>query len=276
MMIESVPCNGLICIMDRTEEHMEANKKAALVTGGRRSIGRGIALALAEAGYSVGINDIVRDNETEKTLDLLSEIGADCDYFDADISNPAQVSAMFASFRDRFGGIDALANNAYWAVHTPFLDINVETWNRTIDVSLTGYFLCSQAAARMMVDQGRGGSIVCISSVHSQRVWPTDTAYGVAKAGVDRLTQSMAVDLGSHGISANAIQPGFVSIDQPFGESPEEFALLPERSKFIPAGRNATPEDIGRAAAFLLSPAARNITGTTLPVDGGFLVGGVP
>jgi NAD(P)-dependent dehydrogenase (short-subunit alcohol dehydrogenase family) len=255
---------------------MTSKKKAALVTGGRRNIGRGIALALAQAGYDVGINDIVRDEDAEETLALLRDRGADCELYKADISDSAQVMQMFASFQERFGGIDALVNNAYWAVHAPFLETDEEAWDRTIGVCLKGYFLCSQTAARAMIDQDRSGAIVSVSSVHSNRVWPTGAAYGVAKAGIERLTRSMAAELGPYGIRANAVLPGFVNTAQPFGEPPDEFVLEPERAKFIPAGRYATPEDIGRAAVFLLSSDAGNITGTALPVDGGFLVGGVP
>lgn len=255
---------------------MNLQGKKALVTGARRGIGRGIAQALAGAGCSVGINDIERDAEADHTLDLIRAAGSGSEFFLADISDAAQVGAMMESYRNRFGGIDILVNNPFWCHHVPFLDITEDDWDRTIDVCLKGYFLCSQAAARMMIEQQTGGAIVCISSVHADRVWPTATAYGVAKAGVDRLVKSMAVELGPHRIRANAIQPGFVDTGHAFGEPMPDGSLSTERQRFIPAGRYATPEDIGRAVVFLTSDAAANVTGAVLPVDGGFLTTGIP
>jgi len=249
----------------------------ALVTGARRSIGRGIALALAEAGCNVGVNDIERNGQAEETLRLVRAKGVDTEFYHADISDRDHVDAMIRAFVERFGGIDVLVNNPYFARHAPFLEITEELWDRTIDVCLKGYFLCSQRAAREMVKQGRGGAIVSISSVHAERVWPTDTAYGVAKAGILRLTRSMAVELGRYGVRCNAIMPGYVDTDHVFGAPFPSPDALPEGLRpFIPAGRQATPEDVGRAVVFLASPAAANITGAVLPVDGALLATGVP
>ncbi|MSR82095.1 MAG: SDR family oxidoreductase [Candidatus Latescibacteria bacterium] len=125
---------------------------------------------------------------------------------------------MFAGFVEHFGGIDILVNNPFYARHQSFLGIDEEEFDRTLGVCLKGYFLCSQEAARRMVDQQRGGSIVSISSVHAQVVWATDTCYGVAKAAILRLNQSMAVELGKHQIRCNVILPGFMDTDHVFGE----------------------------------------------------------
>jgi len=250
--------------------------KAALVTGARRSIGRGIALALADAGYDIGINDILLE-DADETLRLICEKGRQAEFLLYDTSDSAQVNAMFAEFLERFGRIDALVNNAYFANHTLFLDITESDWDKTLDVCLKGYFLCSQQAARAMVEQKGGGSIVSISSVHSERVWPTDTAYGVAKAGIERMTKSMAVNLGQYDIRANAILPGYVSARHEYGSPMPKREDLPERMVgAIPAGRYATPEDIGKAVAFLVSDAASNISGVSIPVDGAFLCTGIP
>jgi len=256
---------------------MPLSGKKALITGARRSIGRGIALALAEAGCDIGINDLERDADAQETLRLIRKAGQTAEFFRADISDAAQVKAMIGSFIERFGRIDILVNNAYYAEHVPFLNISEALWDRTLDVCLKGYFLCSQHAARAMVAQGEGGSIVSISSVHARRVWPHDTCYGVAKAGILRLTETMAVDLGAHGIRCNAILPGYVDAGHGFGTAPPALGSIPESwHGFIPARRKATPEDIGRAVAFLCSSAAQNITGASLSVDGGLLVTGVP
>jgi 3-oxoacyl-[acyl-carrier protein] reductase len=256
---------------------MELIGKKALVTGGRRNIGRGIARALAAAGCDVGINDVERDADAEETLRLIREAGREAEFYRADISDSFQVKEMFRAFLERFGRVDILVNNPYWSRNAPFLEITEEVWDRTLDVCLKGYFLCSQEAARAMVRQGGGGSIVCISSVHARRVWPDDTCYGVAKAGIIRMAQSVAVDLSPHGIRCNAILPGYMDTAREFGTPPPgPDSLDDHHRRFIPTRRRGTPEDIGRAVVFLSSPAGSQVNGVGLPVDGGLLTTGVP
>ena len=255
---------------------MSLDGKKALVTGGRRNIGRGIALALAQAGCDVGINDLERDADADRTLELIRDQGRDADFFQADISDRAQVEAMFTAFIARFNRLDILINNPYAGSGATFLEITEENWDLTLDVCLKGFFLCSQQAARIMVEQGKGGCIVSTSSVHAYRTWPGDTAYGVAKAGVLRLTESMAVDLGPHNIRCNAVMPGHMDLSHVLGAPAPSVGSVPDNLKAnIPLQRRGTPEDIGRAVAFLCSPAAGNITGASLPVDGGLLTTGV-
>ena len=169
-----------------TSPHSLETKKA-LVTGGKRRIGRGIALAFAEAGYDVGINDLSLDADAVETLRLIREQGREADFFAADISDSAQVESMFAAFLERFGRIDILANNPYAGKMQPFLELDEDTWDTHLDVGLKGFYLCSRRAALAMVDQGGGGCIVSTSSVHGRRAWKADAAYGCAKAGVIRL-----------------------------------------------------------------------------------------
>ena len=246
--------------------------KKALVTGGKRRIGRGIARALAEAGCDVGINDLELDAEGEETLRLIREQGREGEFFAADISDSAQVETMFAAFLERFGRIDILANNPFGGTGQPFLDLTEENWDANLDVGLKGFYLCSRRAALAMVDRGGGGCIVSTSSVHGRRAWKTDTAYGCAKAGVIRLTESMAVDLGEHGIRCNAVLPGHMDTDHQFGAEPPGIGSISKNFyDSVPLRRRGTPEDIGRAAVFLCSPAAACITGVSLPVDGGVL-----
>ncbi|MEE2710080.1 MAG: SDR family oxidoreductase [Gemmatimonadota bacterium] len=246
--------------------------KKVLVTGGRRRIGRGIALALAESGADIGINDLKADSDAEMTLKMIHEMGAESDFYPADISDINQVEKMFGEFLSKFGRIDILVNNPYGGAGQDFLELTEENWDANIDIGLKGFFLCSQHAARAMVAQGEGGSIVSTSSVHGARAWKGDTAYGAAKAGVIRLTQSMATDLGQYGIRCNAILPGHMNTDHKFKTPPPEIGSLSEEHRAsVPLQRRGTPEDIGRAAAFLCSPAAACITGVALPVDGGLL-----
>ena len=247
--------------------------KKAFVTGGKRRIGRGIALAFAEAGADIGINDLHDDDDAQDTLKMVRDMGREAEFFAADISDSIQVETMFKSFLDRFGRIDLLANNPYGGTGQHFLELTEKNWDLNIDIGLKGFYLCSQQAAHAMVAQGDGGAIVSTSSVHGSRAWKTDTAYGVAKAGVLRLTESMAVDLGEHGIRCNAILPGHMNTDHVFNTSPPSLgSMKSDYHDAIPLRRRGTPEDIGRAAAFLCSPAAGCITGTSLPVDGGLLV----
>lgn len=252
---------------------MSLEGKKALVTGGKRNIGRGIALALAEMGCDVGINDLERDADADETVRRIEALGRQAAFYAADIADAGQVQAMMADFVGHFGTVDVLVNNPFWHAGQPFLNITEAAWDRTMDVCLKGFFLCSQAAARVMVDHGHGGSIVSTSSVHANAVWAGDTAYGVAKEAILRLTRSMAVELGAHGIRANAILPGYMDTAHEYGTAPpapEVTDQHPQRS-FTPTFRPSTPEDIGRAVAFLVSPAGANISGVALPVDGGLL-----
>ena len=249
--------------------------KKAFVTGGKRRIGRGIAMALAEAGCDVGINDLKLDGDGEETLRLIRAMGREADFFAGDISDRTQVEAMFAAFLERFGRIDVLANNPYGGAGEPFLDISEDNWDLTLDVGLKGFYLCSQQAARAMVAQGGGGCIVSTSSVHGRRAWKGDAAYGTAKAGILRLTESMAADLGEYGIRCNAVLPGHMDTTHIFDTPPPDLGTLEEQlQRAVPLRRRGTPEDIGRAVAFLCSPAAGCITGVSLPVDGGLLAAG--
>ena len=246
--------------------------KKAFVTGGKRRIGRGIALAFAEAGCDVGINDLENDDDAEQTLAQIRAMGHEAEFFAGDISDSAQVETMFAAFLERFGRIDVLANNPYGGTGQPFLELSEKNWDLNLDIGLKGFYLCSQQAARAMVAQGDGGAIVSTSSVHGRRAWKTDTAYGAAKAGVLRLTESMAVDLGEYGIRCNAILPGHMNTDHVFNTPPPALGSMEKtHHEAIPLRRRGTPEDIGRAAVFLCSPAAGCITGVSLPVDGGLL-----
>ena len=258
---------------------MSLSGKKALITGARRNIGRGIALALAQEGCDIGINDIERDADAEETLRLIRETGREAEFFQADISHPGQVEAMFNAFHESFGRIDCLVNNAAGGLagdSNVFWEISETAWDTLLNICLKGYFLCSQHAARAMTEQGEGGAIVSISSVHASRAWPQDTCYGVAKAGILRLTQSMAVDLGPYGIRCNAILPGHMNVHHLFDTPPPALGSIEEDlHHFVPLRRRGIPEDIGRAVAFLCSPASGCITGVSIPVDGGMLATGV-
>jgi NAD(P)-dependent dehydrogenase (short-subunit alcohol dehydrogenase family) len=258
---------------------MELQGKKALVTGSRRGIGRAIAWELARAGCDVGLNDVERDEEAERSLAAIREMGRAATFTLADISRSDEVDRMFDEFLSAHGSIDILVNNAYWAHNQPFLEIDEEVWDRTLVVCLKGYFLCSQRAAREMARQGSGGQIVSIASVHATRVWAKDTAYGVAKAAVVRLTMSMALDLAGTGIRCNAISPGYIdSRTLPLERESERGQTYgSDRTlEAIPSHRIGLPDDIAQLVRFLCSPQSSYINGACLVCDGGFLVGGTP
>jgi NAD(P)-dependent dehydrogenase (short-subunit alcohol dehydrogenase family) len=258
---------------------MQLEGKKALITGSRRGIGRAIALALAREGCDIGLNDIERDAEAERTVALIQEVGRHVSFTVADVSRADGVDRLCESFLEAHGRIDILVNNAYWALHMPFWQITEKVWDRTMDTCLKGYFLCSQQAARRMIEQGDGGAIVSIASVHASRVWPNDTVYGVAKAAVVRLTMSMALDLAGTGIRANAIAPGYIdSQPLPPEREHERGARAPDDPaiRAIPSCRIGLPDDIGQLAAFLCSPRSSYTNGACIVCDGGFLVGGTP
>ncbi len=244
----------------------------ALITGGKRNIGRGIALALAEAGCDIGINDLQYDDDVDKTLSLVKKTGRDAAFFPANIADSNNVDQLFETFLDHFGPIDILVNNAYAGQRQHFLEIDEKEWDTTINVSLKGAFLCAQKAAMNMVNNGHKGSIINIGSAHGDRSWLDATCYGVAKAGLQRLTKNIALDLGKYGIRCNSVIPGYMDLRHDFGTSaPQPGSIRESLLDSVPLQRPSTAEDIGRAVVFLCSPAAACITGASLPVEGGML-----
>ena len=253
--------------------------KKALVTGSRRGIGRGIAVMLAKEGADVGINDVERDQAADDTMQMVRDEGSRASWHLADIASSADVDRMLAEFTEQHGRIDILVNNAVASIKTPFLEITEEDWDFEVGNALKGYFLCSQRAARAMVGQGDGGRIVSISSVHAFRAFPSDTVYGVCKAGLVRMAKSMAVDLAGHDITANCVAPGYIH-SRLLPPEDEHLRAGPDRVGFaeswIPSRRGGVPADIAGAVVFLCSDLGAYVNGECITVDGGFLTGGTP
>jgi NAD(P)-dependent dehydrogenase (short-subunit alcohol dehydrogenase family) len=242
--------------------------KVAIVTGGRRGIGKAVALALAEAGAYVAIcGRVIADGELKAVADEIQRLGRRSLAVQADITKKADVDSLVQKVMDEFGVIDILVNNAAMNIRAPLLELREDGWDKVIDTDLKGYYLCSQAVGKKMVEQKRG-NIVNIASTAAMYTAPEMGAYCIAKAGVVMLTRVLALELAKYNIRVNAIAPSMVKtkFSEPLWRDPE---TLKEIEAGIPLGRVAEPGDIIGAALFLASDASSYITGHTLIVDGG-------
>lgn len=244
--------------------------KKALVTGGSRGIGRGIALALAKQGADVAVNYHRNAEEAQKVVAEILALGREAFSVQADVSDLATVSRMFAEIKSKWGKLDILVNNAGILQFKPFDQITAVDWDAMLNTNLRGQFFCAQEAARLMAQGGRIVNIASISSGGVGIASPMIAHYTASKGGVVGMTEALALELAPKGINVNAIAPGGIETDMTKG------ALVDEKARqgiiaAIPKGRLGRPEDIGAAAAFLASDEAEYITGVVLYVDGGWL-----
>ena len=247
---------------------MKLQDRVALVTGSARGIGRAIAERLAAEGARV----VVSDRDAAAATATAHAIGPSAVAIACDVSAPTEIEALFAAIADRLGRLDVLVNNAGIGAVRLLVDTTLEEWERIIRINLTGAFLCSQQAARLMMHQ-RYGRIVNIVSLSGQKGGVGRAAYGASKAGLEVLTKIMAVELAEFGITANAIAPGPIMTETGKGMHTQE--TVDAYHRLIPERRYGEPAEIAAAAAFLASDDARYITGHTLNVDGGFLAAGL-
>lgn len=255
--------------MDSRKGRLEG--KVALVTGAARGIGRGCALALAEDGADIILNDLQPSETAAATARDIEALGRRAIVYPADVSSRSQVEAMVAEIVERTGRLDILVANAYRSVREPFLEMSLEGLEQTLATTLFGAFHCSQVAARAMQARGEGGAIIFIGSVHAEHPFAGSTAYNMAKYGIDALAQTAAVELAPHRIHVNVIHPGWI-------DTPGERAYATEEEirkggTRIPWGRLGTPQEIGRVAAFLASDDASYITGAVIRADGALILG---
>ena len=245
--------------------------KVSIITGSGQGIGREIALAMARDGASV----VIADWNESRAQEVASEIvacGGIARPVKVDVSNPDQVEAMVRQILEIFGRIDILVNNAGIGHVKPFLSITLEEWNRVLGINLTGQFLCAQAVARVMLQQG-GGRIINVASISGERGGTGRAAYGAAKAGVILLTKVMAVELASKGIRVNAISPGPTETEQV--RECHDDATRAAYHSVLPIKRYAEPSEIANAVLFLASQEASFVHGHILNVDGGFGAAGL-
>jgi glucose 1-dehydrogenase len=244
--------------------------KVAVVTGGGAGIGRGIAERFLREGARVAIWELSADRCRRAT----EELGAPGAFLAlaVDVGKDDQVQRAFEETLAAFGRVDILVNNAGISRPAPFLELTLENWDAVLETNLRAAFLCTQRLARHLVERGRPGRIINITSVDAELAYPSWVHYCAAKAGLKHFTASVALALAPHQITVNDIAPGLVltEMSRHYYETPRGQSSLPAK---VPMGRIGQPADIAALAAFLASDEAQYITGTTIPVDGAHRLG---
>ncbi len=246
---------------------MKLNGKVALVTGGSRSIGRAIALALAREGANVAVNYVTHAADAKSVVGEIEAMGRTGLAVQADVGDRAQVTAMVDRVEKHLGPISVLVSNAGVQKRIFFVDFEEGDWDWIINTNLKACFLVGQAVARRMKERGYG-KIINISSEAAGFPAPRMSAYCVSKAGIAMLTKCMALELAQYGIRVNALAPGLTRTDINRKDL-DDPAFLQARVARIPLGRVMSPEDLVGAAVFLAAPESDSMTGQTLQVDGG-------
>lgn len=248
--------------------YLSLDGKVALITGGSRGIGKAIALTFAEAGA-----DVIVSSRKQEALDAVAEeitaTGRRALAVAAHNRKPDELRALMDRVQSEFGRVDILVNNAATnPVMAPLVDIEEKTFDTIMNTNIKGYFLMSQMAARMMIDQGTGGNIVNISSVGGLSPDAGLGVYCISKAAINMLTKSLAIELGDHSIRVNAIAPGVVKTRFSQALWTNE-ALMEEEMSHTPIKRIAEPEEVARMALTVVSDAAVYMTGQIIVMDGG-------
>ena len=247
----------------------------ALVTGANSGIGKGVAIALGRAGADVVINFRSGEEAAQQVADEIIAGGSRSYIHNADVSQEAEVVAMFERMKKEFGTIDIMVNNAGLQKDARFEEMTLEQWNTVISVNLTGQFLCAREAVKEFKRRGvvkevscSAGKIICISSVHEVIPWAGHVNYAASKGGVMLMMKSIAQEVAPHRIRVNSVSPGAIRtpINTAAWSTPEAYGDL---LKLIPYRRIGEPDDIGRTVAWMASDEADYITGACIYVDGG-------
>jgi glucose 1-dehydrogenase len=250
-----------------TDPKMKLQGQMALITGAARGIGRGCALELARAGADVAINDRARTPQLESVATEIRALGRRSAIVEGDIFHRPAAEDVVGRAITELGQIDILISNPAFQKRSDFLDYDPETFSKVIEGTLISGFHMSQLAARHMVKRGNGGKIIFISSVHALIPYARSVAYNAGKSGLNHMAFTIAGELSRYRINVNVIEPGW--IDTPGEHEVFGDAVMAQAGATLPWGRLGTPEDIGKAAAFLASDDADYITGMALRVDGG-------
>lgn len=246
---------------------MKLAGRTALVTGASMGIGRAAAIALAAEGADVALNYRSHTDLAEQVAAEVRNQGRRALLLQADVSDQAAVEGMAARVVQEFGHLDIFVSNAVYSDRQRFTEADMAGFRRTIDVSMWGAFYGVRASAQQMIRQGKGGCIVVVSSPHAVIPFPTAMAYNMAKAAIDHMARTAAVELLRHRIRVNVVHPGW--IDTPGERKFFSEEDIKKAAPGLPWGRLGRPEEIGKGIAFLASDDADYMTGSTLTMDGG-------
>lgn len=241
--------------------------KRAIVTGASRGIGRGIAIELARRGARVVVNYSGSEADAQEVGQACRDLGAEAHVLQAGMGDEASAQSLIDRSVQLLGGIDIIVPNAAYSDRQLMIDADMDGFRRTIDVTMWGQFHMLRLGAKQMIAAGQGGNIVLISSPHAVMAVPGAMAYNMAKAAVDQMGRTAAVELAQYRIRVNIVHPGW--IDTPGERKFFSEATLKEQGEKLPWGRLGQSEEIGRGVAFLCDPGSEYITGSTLTIDGG-------
>lgn len=246
---------------------MRFENRNAVVTGASRGIGRSVALQLASEGANVAVNYRSHPEDAEEVRSEIEKLGSKALVIQADVSEQSQVDEMVAQTAREFGSVDLYVSNAAYSDRELMIDADMEGFRRTVDVTMWGAFYGVRAAAKQMVAQGRGGSIVVVSSPHAVLAIPTAMAYNMSKAAIDHMARTAAIELAPHRVRVNLVHPGWI-------DTPGERKFFTEEQieaggKKLPWGRLGTPDEIAKCVTYVLSDDAEYMTGSTVTIDGG-------
>ncbi|WP_051399912.1 SDR family oxidoreductase [Haloechinothrix halophila] len=253
-------------------QDLPGRPRRAIVTGADSGIGRATAVTLAGGGVDVGITYHRDADGAEQTAREASEQGVSAVVEPMDLTDLPTAASAIDALADKLGGLDMLVNNAGTITSERALDTDFDRWRQVLGVDLDGSFLCAQRAARHMIENGNGGRIINITSVHEHQPRVGFAAYCAAKAGLGALTKVLALELAEHGITVNSIAPGEISTPM---TGQDDVDPREQRRPGVPLGRTGDAHEVAAAVSFLATPAASYITGTSLPVDGGVTLMGV-
>lgn len=242
--------------------------KTVLITGGGTGIGREMALEFAEHGATVGVA-ARREDPLESTCEAIREAGGEASWRTVDIREEDRVEDCVDGFWEEWGRIDVLINNAGANFISPAAGISPNGWRTIIDINLNGTFLMSRATGQKMLADGEGGRIINLSATNAHNGSPMIAHSGASKAGINSLTESLAVEWGPGGVTVNAILPGPVRTEGSDKQLWQDDELVEDMKSQIPLGRFATPDDIAPLAMFLASEMGGFVNGALIPIDGG-------